>query len=278
MSGALDFLNSWLYETDEGSLTTVCSISPENVYLLEGEECAVSGITAMDIGIILDFTGYMAKICDVLGSHGEIRERCRYIGEHLEQYRIGTDGRMLEWSEEFTEAEPGHRHISQLYGLHPGNSIRPGSPYFDACRKSLDFRLEHGGGQTGWSNAWIMNQYARMLDGEKAFRYVKNTFRSSTYRNLFDAHPPFQIDGNFGFGAGLGEMLLQSSENTITLLPAISAEMKKGTVRGMRARGGYTVSFAWQDGQITEYTVSENGAVCATGKNQPYPLKICIKR
>ncbi len=276
LSGALAFLNSWLYETKEGVLTTVCSISPENMYLLDGEACAVSGITAMDIGIILDFADYMVKICDILGGKEEIRDRCLYIKEHLAEYKIGSDGRLLEWSEEFAESEPGHRHISHLYGVHPGNSIRPGSPYFDACRKSLDFRLENGGGQTGWSNAWIINQYARMLDGEKAYKYVKNMFRSSAYRNLFDAHPPFQIDGNFGFGAGLGEMLVQSSEEDITLLPAVSREMTKGSVRGMRARGGYEVSFAWQDGRITEYTVSKDGNLYASDKNLPYPLKISV--
>ncbi len=275
-SGALDFLNSWLYEDETGHLTTVCSISPENVYISDGEHIAVSAISAMDIGIILDFTEYTAAICEILGEHEDVKNRCHYISEHLSPYKIGSDGRLLEWSEEFPEVEPGHRHISHLYGLHPGTSIRPGTPVFDACKESLRVRLANGGGYTGWSNAWIINQFARMQDGENAYRYVQNMFRSSTYYNLFDAHPPFQIDGNFGFAAGLGEMLLQCIDNTITLLPAISCEMKTGSVRGMRAKGGYEVSFAWNGDTITQYTISKNGAVVFSGKNVTYPFAISL--
>lgn len=274
--GALDFLNSWLYENEDGYLTTVCSVSPENIYTIDGEEAAVSGISSMDIGIILDFTEYTAKICDILGNKTDIKNRCDYIRTHLSPYKIGSDGRLLEWSEELTEPEPGHRHISHLYGLHPGTSIRPGSPFFDACRKSLETRLANGGGYTGWSNAWIINQFARMQNGESAYKYVKNMFRVSTYYNLFDAHPPFQIDGNFGFASGLGEMLMQSFGNDLTLLPAISCEMNKGSVRGMRARGGYDVSFAWDNGKITSYTVSKNGITVLSGGEVPYPFTITL--
>lgn len=276
LAGALDFLSDWLYEGPDGFLTTVASTSPENRYLLDGEPVSVSGISAMDIGIITDFVTYTGKICEILGGKEDVKEKCDDIKEHLTPLKITSDGRIMEWNEEFTENELGHRHISHLYALHPAGLIEEGTPLFDACKKTLKTRLENGGGHTGWSNAWIINQFARLFDGESAYKYVKNMFLKSTYTNLFDAHPPFQIDGNFGFASGLGEMLLRSVSGEITLLPAVSAEMNKGSVRGMRARGGFEVSFSWADGKIKQYSITKGGTEIKSGKDLPYPLKILI--
>lgn len=276
LAGALDFLSDWLYEGPDGCLTTVASTSPENRYLLEGEPVSVSGITAMDIGIITDFVTYTGKICDILGGKDDVKAKCDDIKTHLTPLKTTEDGRIMEWNEDFAESEPGHRHISQLYALHPAGLIHPGDPLFEAARKSLQYRLDNGGGHTGWSNAWIINQFARLRDGESAYHYVKNMFVKSTYENLFDAHPPFQIDGNFGFASGLGEMLLQSAPGEITLLPAISSEMDRGSVRGMRARGGFAVSFSWAEGIITDFCITKGGKEIKSGKNRAYPLKISV--
>lgn len=276
LTGALDFLCDWLYKGEDGFLTTVASTSPENRYVLDGELVSVSGITAMDIGIIDDFVTYTGKICEILGGKEDVKKKCDYIKKHLTPLKITSDGRIMEWNEEFQEHELGHRHISHMYALHPAGLIQEGTPLFDACKKTLKTRLENGGGHTGWSNAWIINQFARLLDGESAYQYVKNMFIKSTYKNLFDAHPPFQIDGNFGFAAGLGEMLVKSALDEITLLPAVSQEMDKGAVHGMRARGGYSVSFSWADGKISEYRITKDGSEIASGNNKPYPLKLSI--
>ena len=274
MAEAALFFVDFLEEKD-GYLVTNPSLSPENVYILpSGEQgCCCMGAT-MDLEILRElFTG-CKKAAEILGDAvdeaeipdvSDMRKLQKEINAALEKLppiRIDSTGRVMEWMEEYEEAEPGHRHVSQLYGLYPSDQISMDktTELAAAAAETLRVRLANGGGHTGWSRAWIINFYAKLWDGEKAWENICQMLAKSTYANLFDRHPPFQIDGNFGVTAAIAQMLVQSREQEVILLPALPKAWEQGEVKGLRLVGNAGIALAWKDGRLLQCRVTADQA------------------
>ena len=238
----------------EGVYVTCPSTSPENAFRTKsGGEGSITYGCTMDMSIVREIFDEYEAACKVLGvvDEPELAD-IRAKREKLSPYKFAEDGRLLEWAEDYEEVEIGHRHVSHLYGLYPGEEFRGKAQFEDGCRKVLERRLSHGGGHTGWSCGWIISLFAFLKDEENVYKYLWTLLSRSTANNLWDMHPPFQIDGNFAGTAAIANMLVQEREGTIELLPALPKEFANGSVKGLCLKGNRRLDMRWANGKVVE--------------------------
>lgn len=285
MKGAAEFYADWLIDDGNGHLVTPVGVSPENWFITsKGESTALSMGPTMDMAIIRETFDRTIQAADMFNLDPELRKELKDKVDKLLPYQIGQRGQLQEWMYDFKEQDPKHRHLSHLYGFYPGDQITPDTTpeLFDAVEQSLNLR---GDAATGWSMGWKINCWARLLDGNHAYTIIKNLFNpvefgpekrngGGLYSNLLDACPPFQIDGNFGYAAGVAEMLMQSHAGYIQLLPALPDVWSEGSVSGLKSRGNFEIGMKWQQGNLSQATIlSNSGNECRLRTATPVTVK-----
>ncbi len=267
-----EFFIDFLIDDGKGRAVTSPSVSPENTYITaDGAKGTICQGPSMDSQILYFlFTAVINSSAIVddsakLPDNDEFIKKIRELRSRLPKPEIGKYGQIMEWAEDYDEFEPGHRHISQLFALHPSDQIsRRHTPELaEAAKATLIRRLTHGGGHTGWSRAWIINMWARLHEKERVNENINALLAHSTSANMLDMHPPFQIDGNFGGGAGIAEAILQSHSGELHILPAVPDEWESGSIRGIKARGGFELNISWRNGKAESVSIlSNNGELC----------------